>query len=343
MSRFAPGPAAAIPDWESRIEAIAGRAAEQDMRLLAGMPSWMLVLFERVARIREQGGRPIRDMFQCWPSLRIFIHGGVSFAPYASIFAEWLGRPLERLEVYPASEGWVAIQTESGSGLTLTLDHGNFYEFVPVEDLGGVHPRRHTVAEVELGRPYAVVLSTPGGLWSYLLGDTVRFIARDPLRLRIIGRSRHFVNAFGENVIVEEVERALTAACRRADAEVVEFTVAPRFPSSTEARGSHDWLVEFRHPPREPEEFVRILDETLATLNTDYRTKRWHDVGMVAPRVLALPAGTFHQWLSASGKLGDQHKVPRATNGREIAEALLETARSLGDATPLLADPAGTW
>ena len=324
--RYAPGPAAAIPDWETRVEAVARQVAWQDVRLLAGMPSWMLVLFERVARVREKAGRPVRDMRQCWPELRLFIHGGVSFGPYASVLAEWLGRPLERLEVYPASEGWVAMQTESRGGLTLTLDHDVFYEFVPVEDLGSERPRRHTVADVELGRPYAVALSTPGGLWSYLLGDTVRFTARDPLRLRIIGRTRHFVNAFGENVIVEEVERAITTACHRTEAEVAEFTVAPRYPSAEEPRGSHEWLVEFRVPPREPEEFARVLDETLAALNTDYRTKRWHDVGMVAPRIVALTPGTFHRWMQGVGKLGDQHKVPRVSNGRELAEALLAAA-----------------
>ena len=337
--RYAPGPAAAIPDWETRIEAIGRQAAQQDIRLLAGMPSWMLVLFERVARARQAQGRPIRDMLHCWPNLRILIHGGVSFGPYAGVFGEWLGRPLERLEVYPASEGWVGIQTEARDGLTLTLDHACFYEFVPVEDLESPRPRRHTVADVELGRPYAVALSTPGGLWSYLLGDTVRFTARDPLRLRIIGRSRHFVNAFGENVIVEEVERALASACRRAEAEVVEFTVAPRYPDSHEPRGSHDWLVEFRVPPREPEEFARVLDETLSAVNTDYRTKRWRDVGMVPPRVLALPSGTFHGWMRAAGKLGDQHKVPRVTNGRLVADALLRIAHGLGEASPPPAEP----
>jgi GH3 auxin-responsive promoter len=339
--RYAPGPAAAIQDWETRIETIGRQAAWQDMRLLAGMPSWMLVLFERVARTREMAGRPIRDLFQCWPNLRIFIHGGVSFGPYAGVFAEWVGRPLERLEVYPASEGWVGIQTEARGGLTLTLDHGNFYEFVPVEDLDLARPRRHTVADLELGRPYAVALTTPGGLWSYLLGDTVRFTGRDPLRLRIIGRTRHHVNAFGENVIVEEVERALSAACRRVEAEVVEFTVAPRYPSAEEPRGSHDWLVEFRLPPREPEEFARVLDETLAALNTDYRTKRWRDVGMVAPRVLPLPAGTFHRWMREAGKLGDQHKVPRVTNGRDLVEALLAVARGAAATAPLSAETAG--
>jgi hypothetical protein len=338
--RYSPGPGiGAIADWERRIDAVADLAATQDIRLISGMPSWLVILFERVARQRQAAGRPVRDLAECWPNLRVLIHGGVVFSPYAGVFEEWMGRRLERVEVYPASEGFVAVQTEPSGGLTRMLDYGIFYEFVPVEDVGSARPRRHTVADVELHRPYAVVMSTPGGLWSYLLGDTVRFVARDPLRLVITGRTRHYVNAFGENVIVEEVERALASACRRAEAEVVEFTVAPRYPDSHEPRGSHDWLVEFRVPPREPEEFARVLDETLAALNTDYRTKRWRDVGMVPPRVLALPPGTFHGWMRAGGKLGDQHKVPRVTNGRAIADALLVIARGLGEASPPPAEP----
>jgi len=179
-------------------------------------------------------------------------------------------------------------------------------------------------------------MSTPAGLWSYLLGDTVRFIDRDPLRLVITGRTRHYVNAFGENVIVEEVERAITRACRRTESEVVEFTVAPRYPSAAEPRGGHEWLVEFRISPREPHDFVRILDETLVTLNTDYRTKRTGAVGMVAPCITMLPAGAFYRWMKALGKLGDQHKVPRVTNDRKVAEALLALAAD--EARPLV-DP----
>jgi len=170
------------------------------------------------------------------------------------------------------------------------------------------------------------VMTTPAGLWSYALGDTVRFTARDPLRLVITGRTRHYVNAFGENVIVEEVERALVRACRRTDAEVVEFTVAPRFPSAREPRGAHQWLVEFRVPPTEPEDFARILDEALGALNTDYRTKRGGSLGMVAPIVTALPPGTFHRWMRKAGRLGDQHKVPRVTNDRGMAAELLDEA-----------------
>jgi GH3 auxin-responsive promoter len=332
--RYSPGPRiGAIADWERRIEAVADLAATQDLRLISGMPSWLVILFERIARHRQAAGLPMRDLSECWPNLRVLIHGGVAFAPYAEVFEEWMGRRLERIEVYPASEGFVGVQTEASGGLTLMLDYGIFYEFVPVEDVGSARPRRHTVADLELHRPYAVVMSTPGGLWSYLLGDTVRFVARDPLRLVITGRTRHYVNAFGENVIVEEVERALTTACRRTEAETVEFTVAPRYPSAGEPRGGHEWLVEFRIPPREPEDFARVLDETLVALNTDYRSKRAGGVGMVAPSVTTLPPGTFYRWMRENGKLGDQHKVPRVTNDRKMADALL--AAAAGSERPL--------
>jgi hypothetical protein len=322
--RYSPGAAlAGIADWEERLAAIAALAATQDLSLLSGMPSWLVILFERVARHCHAEGRRLRDLGQLWPNLRTLIHGGVAFAPYAQVCEEWLGRRLERVEVYPASEGFVAVQTEAAGGLTLMLDYGIFYEFVPVEDLGSATPRRHPVVEVELGRPYAVVMSTPAGLWSYVLGDTVRFTARDPLRLAITGRTRHYVNAFGEKVIVEEVERALVRACRRTEAEAVEFTVAPAFPTASEPRGGHEWLIEFRVLPVEPDDFARILDETLASLNTDYRTKRAGSVGMVAPRGTVLPPSTFHRWMQRAGRLGDQHKVARVTNDRTIATAVL--------------------
>jgi hypothetical protein len=322
--RYSPGgPIASIADWPTRLAAVATLVQRQDLRLLSGMPSWMLVLFERVARERQAAGRSLRDFSELWPNLRVFVHGGVSFAPYRRVFEDWIGRALEYVEVYPASEGFVGVQTERAGGLTLMLDYGIFYEFVPVEDLGVPRPRRHTVAEIELGRSYAVALTTPAGLWSYLLGDTVRFTAAEPLRLVITGRTRHYVNAFGENVIVEEIERALLAACGETGAEVTEFTVAPRFPSVAEPRGGHDWLVEFRTAPRDRAAFVTRLDVELATLNNDYRIKRRDDVGMLAPRLVEVAPGAFHRWLAAHGRLGDQHKIPRATNTRALADALL--------------------
>src|SRR5512144_1201736 len=211
----APAPdVAAIEDWDERLEAVAATAARHDLRLLWGMPAWLLQVFERVARHRQAIGRPIRDLGQCWPHLSVLVHGGMGFTPYAAVFDEWLGRRLERVEIYAAAEAFVALQTEA-AGLTLMPDYGVFYEFVPVEDLGSERPRRHTVADAELHRPYAVAVTTAAGLWSYLLGDTVRFTAREPLRLAVTGRTRHYVDVAGERVIVEEVERALVGACRR--------------------------------------------------------------------------------------------------------------------------------
>jgi hypothetical protein len=247
--RYSPGRViSSIPDWDRRIDAVASLVEGQDLRLVSGMPSWLLILFERVARARRASGRPVASLGECWPNLGVFIHGGVSFAPYRATFEEWMGRPIEYVEVYPASEGFVALQTERTGGLTLMLDYGIFYEFVPLEDLGRARPRRHTVADIELGRPYAVALTTPGGLWSYLLGDTVRFTARDPLRLVITGRTRHFVNGFGENVIVEEIERALVVAA-------VEPVPSPRSsrwrrgtpPLTRRAGGTTGWSNSGRH------------------------------------------------------------------------------------------------
>jgi acyl-CoA synthetase (AMP-forming)/AMP-acid ligase II len=258
--------------------------------------------------------------------------------PYRSVFATAVGRPIHYLEVYPASEGFLAMQVGAGDpGLTLMLDYGIFYEFVPVAELALSTPRRLTIAEVRIGEPYAILLSTPAGLWSYVLGDTVRFVSLDPPQLVITGRIGHFVNAFGENVIVEEVEQAAAAACATTRAELVEFTVAPVYPRGPVQPARHEWAVEFRSPPPSLDGFARAVDDTLQALNTDYRTKRAGDVGMALPRVVAVAPGSFHRWLAARNKLGDQHKVPRASNQRDVIEAVLAGAASpepVRDATP---------
>jgi len=337
--RYSPGPEiAGISDWAARLHAMAPMVMQQDLRLIGGMPSWMILLFETIAAARRASGLAVESLGRCcWPNLRVFIHGGVAYPPYGRVVDEWIGRPLDRVEVYPASEGFVAVQTEAW-GLTLMLDYGIFYEFIPLEDLGSPTPRRHTVANVEMDRSYALALTAPSGLWSYLLGDTVRFASRDPLRLQIIGRTRHFVNAFGENVIVEEVEQALLAACRKTGADVAEFTVAPRYPSDR-VRGAHQWLIEFRDVTPDLDQFGHVLDARLQALNTDYRTKRTGDVGMVAPQVTPVPAGTFYAWMAAQGKLGDQHKVPRVTNNRDLIEAIL---RRISTEVPAQETAAGT-
>jgi hypothetical protein len=324
-SRYAPGPEiAAIPNWERRLAATAARARQQDVRLVSGMPSWMLVLFER---IRSLAGEPDLALGRLWPHLAIFIHGGVRMEPYRTVFESTVRRPIQYLEVYPASEGFVAMQVgPRDPGLTLMLDYGIFYEFVPVAELASGAPPRLTIADVRIGEPYAILLSTPAGLWSYVLGDTVRFVSLDPPQLVITGRTGHFVNAFGENVIVEEIERAAAAACARTGSELVEFTVAPVYPRGPAQPARHEWAVEFRSPPPSLDGFARAVDDTLQALNTDYRTKRAGDIGMALPRVVSVASGSFHRWLAARNKLGDQHKVPRASNQREVIEAVLAGA-----------------
>jgi acyl-CoA synthetase (AMP-forming)/AMP-acid ligase II len=227
--RYSPGPQiAAIPDWERRLAATARLVRHQDLRLISGMPSWMLLLFDR---IRALAGDPELPLGSLWPRLAVFVHGGIRMDPYRSVFEAAIGRSIDYLEVYPASEGFVAIQVAAADpGLTLMLDYGIFYEFVPSAELGFPSPHRLTIADVRVGESYAILLTTPAGLWSYLLGDTVRFVSLAPPQLVITGRTRHFVNAFGENVIVEEIERAAAEACLRSGAELVEFTVAPVYP-----------------------------------------------------------------------------------------------------------------
>jgi hypothetical protein len=331
--RYAPGPEiAAIPDWEQRLAATARLVGRQDLRLISGMPSWMLVLFER---LRSLAGDPRLAVGRLWPHLQVFVHGGVRMDPYRSVFDTAIGRPIHYLEVYPASEGFVAIQVgATDPGLTLMLDYGIFYEFVPVAELGSSAPRRLTIADVRVDEPYAILLTPPAGLWSYVLGDTIRFVSLDPPQLVITGRTRHFVNAFGENVIVEEVERAAAAACARTGAELVEFTVAPIYPRGATQPASHEWAVEFRRRPASLAGFARAIDETLQALNTDYRTKRAGDVGMAAPCVTVMTPGSFHRWLAGRGKLGDQHKVPRASNQRDVLETVLAEADALDSTAP---------
>jgi hypothetical protein len=323
--RYTPGAAiAAVPDWERRIAATAELARRQDVRLISGMPSWMLVLFEK---IRTLAGDRRLTLGALWPRLAVFVHGGVRIDPYRSVLEAAIGRAIHYLEVYPASEGFVALQIgATDPGLTLMLDYGIFYEFVAAEELGSPRPRRLTIADVRVGGSYAILLTSPAGLWSYVLGDTVRFVSLDPPQLVITGRTRHFVNAFGENVIVDEVERAAAEACRRTGAELAEFTVAPVYPSAPGEPARHEWAVEFRTRPSSLAGFGWALDEALRALNTDYRTKRAGDFGMVAPRVTPVPPGSFHRWLRSRGQLGDQHKVPRASNHRDVLEAVLAVA-----------------
>ncbi|RSK46698.1 GH3 auxin-responsive promoter family protein [Hymenobacter perfusus] len=314
---------ALLDEWEEKIERIARHVLTADVRVLAGVPTWMIVLLRRVTELA--GAESIVDV---WPRLGLFLHGAVAFGPYRELFRQLI--PSDRmhyLEIYNASEGYLALQDEPDSeDLLLLLGHGIYYEFLPADQWDAPEPRTIGLEAVELGRTYALIISTNAGLWRYKIGDTVRFTSLAPYRIRIVGRTKHFLNAFGEEVVVENADAAVAAACQATGTTVRDYTAAPIYFAAHEeaSRGGHQWLLEFTEPPADLLHFARILDETLRQLNSDYDAKRHRDLALRPPQVLAVPTGTFVQWLARRGKLGGQHKVPRLSNSRELVDEILE-------------------
>jgi hypothetical protein len=315
---FPPLEIALIRDWERKMQVLAKESAKLPITLIGGVPSWLLVLFEH---LRQVTGRDrIADI---WPELRVVVHGGTKFDPYRSLFRAAIGNDaVHFLEIYPASEGFVATEDPRYGLLRLIPDHGLFFEFVPVEDLDKDRPVRHTVAELEIGVQYAVAVTTCAGLWSYVLGDTVCFEKRDPPLLRFTGRTKYFLSAFGEHLISEEVEKAVAAAAEATGAAAVDFHVGPAFPDAASKPGRHRYLIEFAAPPSDLARFAGELDATLARLNEDYAAHRAGDLTMLAPEVRVVPRGAFAEWLRSNGKIGGQHKVPRMDNTGQITEEL---------------------
>jgi hypothetical protein len=315
---FPPLDLALMRDWDRKMQLLAERSAALPITAVSGVPSWLLVLFER---LRQVTGRD--RLIDIWPALRLVVHGGTKFDPYRALFRQVVGSDDVRfLEVYPASEGYVATEDPRHGLLRLLPDHGLFFEFVPVAELHAPAPARHTVAEVVPGVQYAVVLTTCAGLWSYVLGDTVCFERRDSPLLRFTGRTRYFLSAFGEHLISEEVERAVALAAEATHATVAEFHVGPVFPAEPTARGRHRYLVEFVQAPVDVGQFAEALDAALGRMNEDYAAHRAGDLTIRAPEVVPVPRGAFAEWLRARGKLGGQHKVPRMDNSGNITEEL---------------------
>ncbi|MCC3153384.1 GH3 auxin-responsive promoter family protein [Hymenobacter sp. BT770] len=318
---------ALLDEWEEKIERIAAHVLTQDVRTLAGVPTWMVVLLRRVVALAGAA-----DITQVWPNLRLFLHGAVAFGPYRELFRQLIPDVRMRyLEIYSASEGYFALQDQPDSeDLLLLLDHGIYYEFLPADQWAAPDPRPVPLAEVELHRPYALVISTNAGLWRYLVGDTVRFTSLAPYRVRITGRTKHFLNAFGEEVVIENAEAAVAAASRATGAAVRDFTAAPVWfaVDSASSRGGHEWAIEFASDACLPDlaKFGAVLDATLCELNSDYAAKRHRSLALAPPRLRAVPAGTFEAWLASQGKLGGQHKVPRLLNSRAVLEAVLQSA-----------------
>ena len=315
---------ALMENWEDKVERMARETMREDVRSIAGVPSWTLVVLRRILELSGKS-----DMMEVWPNFELFMHGGVSFRPYQEQYHKLFpAGNINYLESYNASEGFFGItDTPGADDLLLMLDYGIFFEFIPVEDLDREQPGTKLLHEVEAGREYALVISTNAGLWRYMPGDTVRFTNVAPYRVQVSGRTKSFINAFGEELIVENAERGIEAACRATEAVVCDYTAGPVYMDDA-ARGGHEWAIEFERMPQDMEHFTTVLDDAMRALNSDYDAKRSTGMVLQQPIVHAMPKGTFHNWLKQRGKLGGQNKVPRLCNDRAILEQLLLPAQA---------------
>jgi len=313
---------ALIEDFEQKLDLITKKTVNENVTNFSGVPSWYLTLIKHILAYTGKS-----DLMDVWPNLEVFFHGGISFNPYRELYRQLIRNDaMHYMETYNASEGFFGIQDDpSRSDMLLMLDYGIYYEFIASDKAGSDSAPAYSIGEVEKGINYAIVISTNGGLWRYMIGDTVTFTELSPYRFVITGRTMHFINAFGEEVIIDNANKALEAACRSTGAIVSEFTAGPVF-MDVSSRGSHEWLIEFETEPSDLGLFTKILDETLKSVNSDYEAKRFKDINLVMPLVRSVPSGTFSSWLKSKNKLGGQNKVPRLSNTREYIEEIYEFA-----------------
>jgi hypothetical protein len=308
---------ALMDEWEDKIEQLAHITANENVTSLAGVPTWTLLLLKRILEIKKAS-----NIKEVWPNLELYINGGVSFVPYREQFEKIIGAPINYLEVYNASEGFFAAQEKpDDDGMTLFTEHGIFYEFMPVEEYGKPSPLTVGLNQVQLNRQYAIIISTTGGLWRYLVGDTIRFTSLNPYRIVVSGRLKQYMNAFGEEVIVDNSDKAIAVASHKTGAIVSDYTAAPLF-FTEHSNGAHEWLIEFEKEPESLDAFTHELDAALKDANSDYEAKRYKNIALRLPVVKMLPKGSFVQWLRSKGKLGGQHKVPRLCNERNFIEEI---------------------
>ena len=316
---------ALMDKWEEKIEAIVKETLHTRITSMAGVPTWTVVLLQRIL---EQTGK--NNICEVWEHLEVFFHGAVAFTPYRQLFKQLIPtNSMNYMEVYNASEGFFGLQDQRNSEeMLLMLDYGVYYEFIPMENIDDENPKTIGLDEVVLGKNYAIIISTNAGLWRYKIGDTVKFTSISPYRIKISGRTKHFINAFGEEVVVENAEFAITKACEATQAIVSNFTAAPIYLSSeqngTYNKGGHEWIIEFQQQPTDIQLFTTILDTTLRQINSDYDAKRHLDIALVAPKIHVAKHGTFYAWLKLKNKLGGQNKVPRLSNNREYIEEILQ-------------------
>lgn len=328
---------AALDDWEAKFDAVCTRYLDSPVVAVAGLPSWTLLLFRRLAdAARARTGRSDATVLDIWPKLKLFIYFGMAYAPYREQFEALLGRPIATIATYSSSEGGMtAVQSQQGDpAMQLELDGGTFYEFVPADEIDAPEPTRLTLDQVETGVDYAILLSTCSGHWAYDVGDVVRFTSLRPLKIVFAGRTKLVLNVFGEHVIQEELELALAAACRATGSAVRDFTVASILPTAADPRGGHRWLVEFEGRPPPADAFATRLDAEIIELNLDYKTHRHNDLQMTPPRLDILGPGTFYAWAARHDKLGGQHKVPRVALTQAMVDELLELSGTHPERTP---------
>ncbi len=308
-----------MSEWETKLQAIIKESVQENVTSLAGVPSWMLVLLNNML---EETGK--EHLFQVWENLEVYFHGGVSFSPYKEQYKALLPRKSFRYyEIYNASEGFFAIQDRNNADdLLLMLDYGIFYEFIPMDRYDDPESIAIPLWDVEIGKNYAIIITTNSGLWRYKIGDTVRFTSKSPYRIRVTGRTKHHINVFGEELIIENAEEALKTVCIKAGAEIKDYTAGPIFMTGKE-KGAHEWVIEFRTPPKDLDYFTEFLDNALKSLNSDYEAKRYNNTTLKMPKVHIARENLFYDWLRANDKLGGQHKIPRLSNKRDYIEELL--------------------
>jgi hypothetical protein len=311
---------ALMDDWDQKIEKMALETSKENVTSILGVPTWTLVLIEKILEITGK-----KSILEVWPNFEFLVHGAVAFGPYREMFQNLVfpSSEVRFLEIYNASEGFFAIQDDLSlpDEMLLMLDYGIFYEFIPIGAHGEEVDRVVSLDQVVLGVNYAVLITTNSGLWRYKIGDTVKFTSILPYRIKISGRTKHFINAFGEELIIENAEKAISVACIQTNSEITDYTAAPAYMEGGK-KGSHEWVVEFSKAPKDLRIFVEILDRTLREINSDYDAKRSYDLVLEPPKVLVAPKGTFYAWMRARGKLGGQHKVPRLSNNREFLDGV---------------------
>jgi len=306
-------------DWNTKLRLIAEHTVNENITSISGVPSWMLLVLKEVLKISKK--KHLKDV---WPNLELFMHGGVSFVHYKEEYIKLLSDSVFFMNMYNASEGFFGFQDcRYCDDLLLLTDNGVFYEFIEINEIGSTRKQAIPLQEVQLHKNYALIITTPAGLWRYEIGDTIMFTSLRPYRFKITGRTTHYINAFGEELIVDNADKALSEACRQTGAILTHYTVAPVFLEIPETKGGHQWLIEFSALPDNMEKFRMVLDQTLKSLNSDYEAKRTGNLMLIAPEIIIAPKGLFMKWLANKNKLGGQHKVPRLQNDRKLIEEIL--------------------